>query len=538
MRTPPKFLSQCRILWEGDAVIIFWGTLLIGLLLWGGSTPVMARQVSLVIAHTTDLHGHVWGARDYDGTENVGGLLRCATFIEEWRETHPNFLLVDAGDLYQGAIESYLTRGRIMNRALAWLGYDAWVLGNHEFDWGLGVLSGAVGESTVPVLAANIGSRPGRSNPLPSVQPYVIRQIDGIRIALIGLTTDAIPTWSRPHLLGDVVVEDSVTALQRVLPQVRAERPDVMILIAHQGYRPFGDSAANQINRIARHFPEMDLIIGGHSHQPIESATVNGILYTQSGYFGIWIGKVEMTFDTVQRRVTERSATLTYVDEQVPQHEGLRTYLETELRQAEQAASEVIGSLPEPLSHRSRTVGQSGIQQLLCSAIAHVTGADVVLHGTLVDESLAQGDMLERDLRRIVPYENQIGILQLTVGEIREILEQNADLIRSSQFMGVFGIQYELHEYAVAGERVRNVRWADGTPIHPRRRIRVALNSYVLASGGGRFPVVRRLADDPIHRLEMTGLDTRGIVRRYLGDPNFAIAGSGDDLVERIRHPR
>lgn len=530
-------VPQRRLYSHSSGRIGLWG-LLAAIAFCLAVQDVAARQVSLVIAHTTDLHGHVASARDYDGTENVGGLLRCATLIEQWRTKYPNFLLVDAGDLYQGAIESYLTRGGIMNRALAWLEYDAWVLGNHDFDWGVDRLSESVGQSTVPVLAANIGTRPGRTDPLPTVQPFVIRQVDGIRIALIGLTTDAIPTWLRPHLLGNVVVEDSISALQRVLPHVRAQRPDVMVLIAHQGYRPFGDSAANQINRIARHFPEIDLIIGGHSHQPIESASVNGILYTQAGYFGIWLGKAKLTYDTVQRRVVERSASLTFVDAQVPQHDALRKYLNEELQQAENAANQVIGRLPESLSHRSRTVGQSEVQQLICAAIAHATGADVVLHGRLVDESLAAGDVRERDIRRIIPYENQVGTLKLTAGEIREILEQNVDLIRSSQFLGVYGVQYELHEYAASGERIRNLRWADGSAIHSRRRIRVAFNSYVLASGGGRFPAVRTFADDPLHRLDMTGLDTRGVVRQYLSDPNFAMAGNGDDLVERFRHPR
>lgn len=506
------------------------------LLVIGLPVQVWSRHVSLVIAHTTDVHGHILSARDYDGTENVGGLLRCATIIEQWREQYPNFLLVDCGDLYQGAIESYLSRGQIMNRALAWMGYDVWVLGNHEFDWGLQSLVTAVERSEIPVLGANVGSRPGRANPLHRVRPYWIRQVDGLRVAFVGLTTDAIPTWFRPDMLGDLIFEDSVQALQRVLPEVRAQRPDLIVLLAHQGYRPFGDSAANQINRIARHFPEIDVIIGGHSHQPIEQAMVNGILYTQAGYFGIWLGKVRLTYDTVQRKLIERSASLTYVDESIAQHPGMREAFHDELVRAEQEAGRVVGRLEEPLSHRSRTLGQSGVQQLLCRAIAAETGADVILHGALAEESLLAGYVYERDLRRIVPYENTIGVLHLTVGEIRDILEENTELIRSSQFLGVHGIQYELHEYAVLGERVRNLRWDDGTAIHPRRRIRVALNSYVVASGGGRFPLVRQLADNPVHRLEMTRRDTRGMVRRYLADGRGS-ESNGENLVRRYRNP-
>ncbi len=488
--------------------------LVLGILIVASS--VAARHVPIVIIHTTDLHGHVWPARDYDGTENIGGLLRCATLIAEWREKHPNVLLVDMGDLYQGAIESYLTRGLIMNRALAWLDYDAWVLGNHEFDWGLDILATAVNDSSVPVLGANVGGRPGAPNPLSRVRPYVIRQVDGVRIALVGLTTDAIPTWSRPHLLGDVIIEDSVAALRRILPAVRAERPDIMVLLAHQGYRPFGDSPANQINRIARHFPEFDLILGGHSHQPVDQTYVNGILYSQAGYYGIWLGKVRLVYDTVARRIIEETAEAVHIDEQIEMNAALLEALEPDLMRARELANQQVGELTHGLTARSSTPGQSGVQQLICRAIAAAAGVDVVLHGRLADESLTAGPVYRHDVWRIVPYENTIGVLQLTAGELQEILDENVDQIQRSQFIGVHGIQYELHEAAEAGNRIRNLRLADGSAIHPRRRIGVALNSYVLASGGMRFPAVRRLADDPLTRLDMTDIETRAAVITYL----------------------
>ncbi len=507
----------------------------LGLIVHMWPVSAFARQAQVVILHTTDLHGHVWPARDYDGTEGLGGLLRCATLIEELRDQYPNALLVDAGDLYQGGIESYLSRGQIMNEALAWLKYDAWVLGNHEFDWGIDVLANAVRRSAVPVLAANVGTRPGAMNPLPDVRPYLIRQVDGVRVALVGLTTDYIPHWIRPDLLGDVVFEDSVDSLRRVLPMVRAERPDIMVLVVHQGYRPFGDSPANQINRIARYFPEFDLIIGGHSHQPVDQVRVNGVLYTQAGYYGIWLGKATLVYDTVARRVIDRSARVIRVGDAYPQHAGLQAALQPQLDEARVRSRQAVGRLGADLTARTRTPGQSGVQQLIARSMAAAVGADIVLHGRLADESLAAGTVYERDIWRIVPYENTIGVLLLTVREIREILEQNVEHIRSGQFLGVYGIHYELHDQAAPGSRVRNMRWADGRPIHARQRVPVALNSYVLASGGGRFMAARRLADDPINRLRMTDIQTRTAVRDFLrANPDIVIE-DGQAAVERVR---
>ncbi len=485
--------------------------------LWLGYGSVAARLVPITLVHTTDLHGHVWPARDYDGTEGVGGLLRAATIIDQWRAERPDLLLVDGGDLYQGAIESYLSRGQIMNRALGWLRYDAWVLGNHEFDWGLNVLAQAVRASPAPVLAANVQARPGAANPLPALRPYIIRNVQGVRVALVGLTTDAIPFWSRPHLLGDLIIIDSVAALQKWMPRVRAERPDILVLLTHQGYRPFGDSPANQINRIARHFPEFDLIIGGHSHQPIERARVNGIPYTQAGYYGIWVGKATLVYDTVARAVVSETFTLREVDASVPKHAGLQAALAEELEQAQTFGERPIGTVAHALDYRSAHVGQSYLQQLLARAIARAAGTEISLHGILAEETVAAGPVTERDLWRIVPYENTIGVLQLTAADLQAILEDNAALDRTAtQFMGVHGVRYTLHAYAPPGERVRDLRYADGRPIHPRARLPVALNSYVLASGGRRFPSARRLADDPVTRLRWVGQDTRSAVRAYL----------------------
>lgn len=477
---------------------------------------LLAREVPIVILHTTDLHAHLLPTRDYDGNEDVGGLLRCATAIERVREEHPHVMLLDGGDLYQGTMAGYMTRGRIMNDALAWLEYDAWVLGNHEFDWGVDTLAETLRHGTVPVLGANVTVRPGAVHPLDDVLPFVIRDVDGVRVAVVGLTTDAIPTWSRPHLLGDVVIKDSVETLRIILPEVRALRPDIMVLLMHQGYRSFGDNPANQVNRIARKFPEFDVMIGGHSHQPIESARVNDILYSQAGYHGVWLGKINLVYDTVARQLVRRDARLVHVGDAYEPHQGLWDVVRADLERAEQAGAVQIGDVAETVDARSGPRGQSGIQTLICRAIAEAAEADIVLHGAFSGEILSAGPVYERDIWRIVPYENTIGVVHLTPAEIKAVLEDNAELMAGSHFMGVYGIRYDLHAYADPGRRVRQLRRADGSRIHPRKRLRVAMNSYVLASGGQRFPAARRLADDPLTRLEMTDVDTRAAVRDYI----------------------
>ncbi len=497
-------------------MMLFRTACLVSVLLLSLARPADAREVSITILHTTDLHGFLRPVRDYEGNEGVGGVLRLASAIEAERAGIRNVLLLDSGDTYQGGPESFLTGGQIMNRVLDGLGYDAWVLGNHEFDWGLDRLAERLEEGTTPVLGANIAPRPGTDHPLPRLKPFLIRELDGVRVAIIGLTTPAIPSWSRPHLVGNLVFSGSVDSLREILPSVRAERPDVMILIAHQGYMPYGDNHANEINAIARHFPELDVILGGHTHQVIPRAEINGILYVQPGYHGIWLGRVDLVYDTVERRLIRREGRVIHVGDGYEKHPELKALLSEDLERTERLLDERVGRAKTELAARTSIEGQSPVQQLISRAIAGAVDAEIVLHNVFSKDSIPEGDIRFGDVWNLMPYDNTIGVLQLTPGELTEILEENAALSGRPHFQGVYGVRYDLHPRAPEGERVRNLRQADGSRLHPRRRYRVAINSYVLASGGARFPAARRLADHPLSRLDMTDIHTRSAVLDYI----------------------
>ena len=120
------------------------------------------RTVSII--HTTDLHGHILPTRNYDGVENLGGFARCATRIREWRRMFSDSLLVDLGDVWQGTPETHINQGNLMMRLFNLLDYDAWTLGNHDFDWGRAVLESNLALSHAPILTGNIavdGKAPG-----------------------------------------------------------------------------------------------------------------------------------------------------------------------------------------------------------------------------------------------------------------------------------------------------------------------------------------------------------------------------------------
>jgi len=132
----------------------------------GSIVPAWARddrQIRTVsIFHTTDLHGHLQPTSTYDGITNVGGLARCATQIKQWQKASPHHLLIDVGDIYQGTIAGYQSQGRMMIDLFNKLNYDDWVMGNHEFDWGLNVVADAAQRSKMPIITGNV--TPTRTN--------------------------------------------------------------------------------------------------------------------------------------------------------------------------------------------------------------------------------------------------------------------------------------------------------------------------------------------------------------------------------------
>ncbi|HEY8241769.1 MAG TPA: bifunctional UDP-sugar hydrolase/5'-nucleotidase [Kiritimatiellia bacterium] len=483
-----------------------------------------ARLVEIRILHTTDLHGHILPTRDYEGNANVGGLLRCATLIRQLRAERENVLLVDCGDLYQGSAESYLSSGRVMIKAIDALKYDAWTLGNHEFDWGYEKLVPLQDTTHVPVLAANIVALPGNRMPLAKTKSFIMREFDGVRVAIVGLITPGVPSWSWPDLLGPLEFQRSVDALRRVMPQVRSAGPDIIVLTTHQGYRPHGDDHANEINAIARAFPEINIIIGGHSHRVEEGEEIGDTLYAQAGYYGIWLGCLDLSYDTVEKKLVNRTSRVLPVADLYEPDKELEALVHDDLEKARAYLDEEIGEAKVAITAEADSQGRSDIQQLLCKAIAEVSGAEMVLHSALSEDPLPAGPLRMRDVWPVVPYENRMAVLMLTSAELKEILDENLGNKGNYQFMGTYGLDYDVEKEG-SKSRATRLRLPDGEPLHPRKRFRVAINSYVLASGGRRFPRLREIAEQPESRLGLKNIDTRNAVVEYIRKHSPLTAG-------------
>jgi len=165
-------------------------------MLWaGGVGSAAARQVQITVLNTTDLHGSIRRTPGVYAEHNEGSLLQCASLINDIRQESPNTLLVDCGDIFQGTLESYLTQGGIMATAMNAMKYDAFAVGNHEFDWGVETLGEMLDRMNATPLAANLLVGEEAPKAFRRVLPFVIKEVDGLKVAIVGLTNPNIPTF-------------------------------------------------------------------------------------------------------------------------------------------------------------------------------------------------------------------------------------------------------------------------------------------------------------------------------------------------------
>lgn len=463
------------------------------------------RTVSII--HTTDLHGHIRPTRSYEGVENLGGFARCATCIREWRRESSASLLVDAGDVYQGTPESHASSGGIMIGLFNRLGYDAWALGNHDFDWGPDALSNNLALSVPPVLSANLtvgGKRPGDlDGAWKSLKPWIIREVGGFRIALVGLITPGLAYWLAPETLGGALAEDPAESLRRSVAEVRSQGVDAVVVMAHMGWRHH-DDFANPLRGLLETVPGVDVLIAGHTHQPRPSWMSGPVLCTQAGYHGIHCGKVDLTFDLETRRLVSSTASLRWMDGSVEEDPMVMELAEPEIRKSSAQLARTIGTVVAPIAGKGR---DNPLAMMFCEAFAAAlkrSGVEVdgVFHGTFGTGELAAGDITIGDCWKLLPYENLLVTVELGVSELIEILKEERSLGKSDRILWPF--QLRLNS---SGEPTSFTR--SGREVGRDERFTIALNSYDSQSGGRAMMRLREIILHPSAKRRLTSIGTR-----------------------------
>lgn len=476
----------------------------------GGSVATardLGRARTVSIFHTTDLHGRILPTSTYEGLDDVGGLARCATCIRQWRRDSPHSLTVDVGDVVQGTAVSLGTGGTIMIDLFNRLGYDAWTLGNHDFDWGPEKLEANLALSRMPVLTGNVeraGRKPGDfSGAWAGVKPWMVKEVGGFRIGLVGLITPGLPYWLAPETLGGAAATDPAAVLAQSLRELRGEKPDAIVVMGHMGWR-FQDDYANPVRELLRDAKGVDIYLAGHSHQNQPAWTLHDVLCSQASYHGIHCGRIDLTFDVDSRRLVERRAFTLLMDDRFELDPAVMERARPDLAKADEQLARRVATVRRPLDGKGRGCD---LAKLLCETFAaalrrNQTPVEGVFHGTFATGDLPAGDLTVGDCWKIIPYENMLATANVRARDLLTIVAEDAGDKKSDRTLWPFEV----------------TRDADGTPaairhegreIDPDRRLTIAFNSYDAQSGGRRLLKLREILQQPEAGLSTTSLDTR-----------------------------
>lgn len=497
------------------------------LLLFSGINPVSSqdKHVTLKLVHTTDVHGNFFPFDFIRNHPGKGSFARVSTFMNgQRRQFGDRVLLLDGGDLLQGQpcvyytnfadVESTHLCAAIMN----YIGYDAAAVGNHDIETGHAVYDRWIKDCNFPVLGANILTEDGK----PYLPPYHIFVKDGVKIAVIGMLTQAIPAWLPGNLWAGLRFEDVEETARRLLPVLEAkENPDLVVGLFHTGVQTsevagFKDNVGLDV---ARHVPGFDVVFCGHDHSPFNAKIVNiagdSVLVINPANGANRISDVTVQAVCKDGKVTGMTVTGELADiSGIEPDEAYMRHFARAYRETVDYVNAEIGVFTETVSVQDAFFGPSAFIDLLHGLQLKLTGADISLAAPLsMDAEIHAGKVYMRDMFNLYKYENLLYIMTLTGKEVRDALEYAAGLwcnqmtsgddhllrielnVRNDryQFVKPFfsfdsaaGIYYTIDVTKPAGERVRIISMVDdaGTPFDETKTYRVAVNSYQ-GSGGG-----------------------------------------------------
>jgi 5'-nucleotidase/UDP-sugar diphosphatase len=442
-------------------------------------TPTASTE-TIVILHTNDFHGAVEPA--VQGDTQSGGLVNLAGLIDQVRAENPGRTLVlDAGDCFQGTYVSNSTQGEVVMAAMNAVGYDAWTLGNHEFDWGQEVLQARIVQAQFPALAANLIDE-NSGEVWDGAKPFVIVEAGAARVAILGLAYPDTPAITKPQNVAGLDFQQAAGTVRRYLPDLE-EQADLIVVLSHLGLD--GDQA------LARAVDGIDVIVGGHSHIFLESPReVNGTLIVQAGAKGQVLGRLELTLDLATGQVTDydhHEGLLPVDGSSAGVHQEVEALVDAALQQAAETMDQPIGEMAralEPKSAGEFALGNLVTDAMLAADLGDGSVPDIAMHNSGgIRAELPKGPVTYGQVYAVLPFDNQLIALDLTGEQVLRVLEHS--IAARAGNMQVAGLTFRFTMAKPMGQRVEEVT-VGGEPLDPARVYRVVTIDYLAAGGDGQ----------------------------------------------------
>ena len=483
-------------------------------------TAAAPSRVQVVILSTTDLHGNIYPIDYYTNKPDGRGLAKVATMIKQAREANPNLLLLDSGDTIQGTPLAYFhnkknnTPPDPMMLTMSALKYDAMAVGNHEYNFGLKNLEKARREASFPWLSSNT-YKTGTNETY--YDPYIVKEVNGVRVGVLGLTTPGIPNWENPQNYAGLEFRETVGEARKWVPILREkERVDLVVVSMHMGVEE--DLRTGEINpsslpnenaavRIAREVPGIDVILMGHTHRDVPSLFVNGVLLAQANHWGRHLARVDVYMEKTDARdarwrvAAKQGRTIPMDDRVQPDEEILR--LAKPYNDETQAwLGRVIGESAAELTAQNARFEDSAIVDLIQRVQLDAGKADVSMAAVFNQQArIPKGPVTVRDIAGLYVYENTLVTLEITGRQLKDALEHSAkyflpyaagkrpvdlvnDKIPAYNFDIAEGVTYDLDLTKPFGDRIQNLRFK-GQMVMPTQKFKLVTNNYRVNGGGG-----------------------------------------------------
>jgi 2',3'-cyclic-nucleotide 2'-phosphodiesterase/3'-nucleotidase len=501
-------------------------------------TGQTSKTVRMKVIETSDVHGHFF---PYDFMERKplkGTLVRANTYINKEREKFgkENLLLIDNGDILQGQPCVYWSNyvmpedENLAARVINYMQYDAETVGNHDIEPGHQVYDKWIREVRCPLLGANIvkAGSDGKADPkniYEGIQPYSIHYIDGVKIAVIGMLTPAIPNWLNKSIWKGIEFEEMTSCAKKWIAYLKeVEQPDLIFGLFHSG-KDGGivtpDYEENATAAVAKEVPGFDIIFFGHDHQVHNEWITNNdgqqvlIIDPSCWAQNIAEAEIELTYENGKLTKKDIKGEIVSVkDEEID--EQMMSHFQKDIDAVKAYVSEKIGRFETAIHTRESFFGNAAFTDLIHNLQLQITKADISFNAPLsFNTTINAGDVTMADMFKLYRFENLLFVLRMTGEEIRKHLEYSYDMWTNTMtspedhalrlntnykedqqragfqyytfnFDSACGIDYEVDLTKPDGEKVRILQMSNGEPFDEQKWYKVAMNSY-RANGGGEL---------------------------------------------------
>lgn len=440
----------------------------------------------ITIIHTNDTHSRLVGDKTYIGFAKIAALIKQA------KAENPNTLVLDAGDTLHGMPIVNISKGENAIKVLEAAGFDYMTLGNHDFNYGKDRLLELKAMTTVGMISANILDKDGKN----LFTPYVIKEMNGIKVGIFGLTSPETYNKTSPANVIGLTFENPIETAKKMVQELDS-KTDLIIGLVHLGLDKGSEFTSE---KLAQEVAGIDVIIDGHSHTLLkEGLTVNNTLIAQTFEHDKNLGKVEITLQN--KKVTNKTAKLINVSEttNVAADEEITKLIDKINADNAPTFAKVLTNTDIYLDGVRANVRakETNLGNLSADAVRAASGADIgFVNGGNIRVELQPGDITFGKLAELFPFGNTVQVKKITGEDLVKVLEISVQAYPETQggFLQVSGMKFEFDPSKPAGSRVTMVE-VGGAKLDKAKYYTVAINDF-LGIGGDGYDVFKKY---PIH---------------------------------------